>query len=97
MEVNASDERTGEKILGKIKNALNMNSISGKNPFECAEPVCLIVDEVDGAIGNGSYTDCTKGVSMIADYLKKCINYTAQKTKKKADNDEEDDEILPDD
>jgi hypothetical protein len=28
-EINASDERTGEKILDKIKNAISMNSYFG--------------------------------------------------------------------
>lgn len=42
---------------------------------EGKKPVCLIVDEVDGAIGGGTDQDNLKGIKKIVDYLKKCINY----------------------
>ncbi|CCH41221.1 Chromosome transmission fidelity protein 18 [Wickerhamomyces ciferrii] len=42
MEVNASDERSGQRVRDKINNSLNSQTFSGK-------PVCLIADEVDGA------------------------------------------------
>ncbi|KAH3666302.1 hypothetical protein OGAPHI_004491 [Ogataea philodendri] len=45
-EINASDERAGVVVQDKIKNAMKNNSLTGK-------PVCLILDEVDGATENG--------------------------------------------
>lgn len=42
MEVNASDERSGQRVRDKIVNSLASQTFSGK-------PVCLIADEVDGA------------------------------------------------
>ncbi len=50
--------------------------------------MCLIVDEVDGALG--SSLDGTKGIGQIVQYLKKCINYQATNTKSKLDADDED-------
>ena len=71
--MNASDERTGDAILNKIKNSISMNSYFDSE--EGKKPVCLIVDEVDGAIGGGTDQDNLKGIKKIVDYLKKCINY----------------------
>ncbi|KAH3677077.1 hypothetical protein WICMUC_001832 [Wickerhamomyces mucosus] len=42
MEVNASDERSGQRVREKVRNSLSTSTFSGK-------PVCLIADEVDGA------------------------------------------------
>lgn len=42
MEINASDERAGQKVKDKVNNSLTTQSFSGK-------PVCLIADEVDGS------------------------------------------------
>lgn len=44
-EVNSSDERSGTVVKEKVKNAMRMRSLSGKN-------VCLLLDEIDGAAGN---------------------------------------------
>lgn len=44
-EINSSDERGGTVVKEKVKNALKMRSLSGKN-------VCLLLDEIDGAGGN---------------------------------------------
>jgi chromosome transmission fidelity protein 18 len=61
IEINASDERTGDKILQRIKDSLSMNAhFEGSSS---SKPVCLIVDEVDGAIGGGSNNDSKKGIS----------------------------------
>jgi hypothetical protein len=41
------------------------------------KPICLIVDEVDGAVGSGGgLGESTKGIGQIVEYLKKCINYS---------------------
>ncbi|VEU21824.1 DEKNAAC102269 [Brettanomyces naardenensis] len=45
-EINASDERAGTRVREKVKNSVENVSLSGK-------PVCLIVDEVDGASEHG--------------------------------------------
>lgn len=42
MEINASDERSGQRIRDKVVNSLNSVTFSGK-------PTCLVADEVDGA------------------------------------------------
>lgn len=44
-EINSSDERSGMAVREKVKNALKMRSLSGKD-------VCLLLDEIDGAAGN---------------------------------------------
>lgn len=97
LEINASDERTGEQILNKIKSAISQDDFFTKNkqanPFiksdqtQTKKPVCLIVDEVDGALG--SSLDSTKGIGQIVEYLKKCINYSLTKTKDVSKDDEE--------
>ncbi len=57
------------------------------------KPTCLIVDEVDGAIGSGGTLDGNgKGIGMIVDYLKKCISFQDNLNKKKSDSDDEDDQ-----
>ena len=69
----------------------NPNSVE-----DTSKPICLIVDEVDGAIGSGSSNDSSKGVGLIVEYLKKCINYTQQKHKangKKAEDEDDDDDL----
>ncbi|KAG7813760.1 hypothetical protein KL921_000034 [Ogataea angusta] len=45
-EINASDERAGATVQDKIKNAMKNNSLTGS-------PVCLILDEIDGATEHG--------------------------------------------
>lgn len=44
-EINASDERSGNVVKDKVRNSLKMRSLSGKN-------VCLLLDEIDGAVGS---------------------------------------------
>ena len=71
LEINASDERTGETILNKIKSAISSDDYFTQNkqsiPFmkndvqQSKKPVCLIVDEVDGALG--SSLDSSKGIT----------------------------------
>lgn len=87
LEVNASDERTGQQILNKIKNAISSDDYftekGGKLGKQSAgKPVCLIVDEVDGALGSSFEGANSKGISQIVDYLKKCIRFTADKAAK---------------
>ncbi|KAG0243590.1 hypothetical protein BGW41_001801 [Actinomortierella wolfii] len=48
IEVNASDDRTGAAIKGKIESALEIQSIRGSD-----KPNLLIIDEIDGASSSG--------------------------------------------
>jgi hypothetical protein len=44
-----------------------MNSIDQQG-----KPTCLILDEVDGALG-GAEGDQSRGLQMVADFITKCI------------------------
>lgn len=107
LEINASDERTGNQILNKIKSAISSDDHftiksmrqqllekDGMSAPSAGKPVCLIVDEVDGALGSSFEGANSKGVHQIVEYLKKCIAYEAKSGKKKdtASNDVDDDD-----
>lgn len=86
--MNASDKRNGEEITNEIKNAITTNAHFNKQGFSTAKnhktnqdkgrkkPVCLILDEIDGALGGGS--DQSKGMNFVSDFLKKCIRVHEQ-------------------
>ena len=48
--MNASDVRSGQDLVSIIKNALEMNSIEMDGRTN-ENPTCLILDEIDGALG----------------------------------------------
>ncbi|KAK3147725.1 hypothetical protein QOZ80_3BG0285980 [Eleusine coracana subsp. coracana] len=48
MEINASDDRSASSIESKILDVVQMNSIMSDS-----KPKCLIIDEIDGALGDG--------------------------------------------
>ena len=78
-EVNASDKRNGEELINEIKNAMTTNAHFNRSGFDKSDsdqkkPVCLILDEIDGALGGGP--DQNKGMGLVADFLKKCIRDT---------------------
>lgn len=73
--VNASDVRTGEDLCQIIRNALEMNELSGEN-----KPTCLILDEVDGALGGAEGSQST-GLKLVADFLQKCLKASQKKPK----------------
>lgn len=58
LEINASDDRTGGVVKGKIRNMLTIEGVkscgltSGKKKV-CGRPVCLVIDEIDGVTGGG--------------------------------------------
>ena len=98
-EVNASDVRSGVELVDLIKNSLQMNSHFEKDNKESKKPTCLILDEIDGALGGGgSSTDGqARGLKMVADYLTKAIEAAekinqGKKPQEMANSDEEDKE-----
>lgn len=57
-EINASDDRSGNIVKGKIKDILSTQGIkcglaSGKRQTVARKPVCLVIDEIDGVTGGG--------------------------------------------
>lgn len=48
VEINASDDRSSSTIEGKILDVVQMNSVMAD-----MKPKCLVIDEIDGALGDG--------------------------------------------
>lgn len=104
VEINASDERTGDQILNKIKSAISSDDhftqkVTRPGQIEregSGKPVCLIVDEVDGALGSSFEGSNSRGISKIVDYLKKCISYMPKSTKRGATEEDDEDEPMED-
>ncbi|XP_050219762.1 uncharacterized protein LOC126670137 [Mercurialis annua] len=48
VEINASDDRSSSTIEAKILDVIQMNSVMAD-----ARPKCLVIDEIDGALGDG--------------------------------------------
>ncbi|KAM7462045.1 hypothetical protein LguiA_030166 [Lonicera macranthoides] len=48
MEINASDDRSSSTIEAKILDVVQMNSVIADS-----KPKCLVIDEIDGALGDG--------------------------------------------
>ncbi|CAL5347593.1 unnamed protein product [Camellia sinensis] len=48
VEINASDDRSSSTIEGKILDVVQMNSVMADS-----KPKCLVIDEIDGALGDG--------------------------------------------
>lgn len=75
-EVNASDKRSGAELVDEIKNAVTTNAHFNRTGFsnvklEEKKPICLILDEIDGAFGGG--TDMNHGMNFVAEFLKQSI------------------------
>jgi chromosome transmission fidelity protein 18 len=61
LEINASDDRTGGVVDGKIKDMLTIEGVKSsglksgkKQQANAGRPVCLVIDEIDGVTGGGS-------------------------------------------
>ncbi|KAI7825988.1 P-loop containing nucleoside triphosphate hydrolase protein [Gamsiella multidivaricata] len=61
IEVNASDDRTGASVKGKIESALEIQSILGSD-----KPNLLIIDEIDGVSSSGGEQSFIKLLIDIA-------------------------------
>ncbi|RVW12612.1 Chromosome transmission fidelity protein 18-like [Vitis vinifera] len=48
VEINASDDRSSSIIEAKILDVVQMNSVMADS-----KPNCLVIDEIDGALGDG--------------------------------------------
>ena len=72
--MNASDKRSPDDLILEIRNAITTNAHFDKSGFmqakkdanqsDAKKPVCLILDEIDGALGGGS--DQSKGMNLVA-------------------------------
>ncbi|KAI8878823.1 P-loop containing nucleoside triphosphate hydrolase protein [Backusella circina FSU 941] len=87
MELNASDDRTGEAVRSKIKAALEMQAImrepvsgSGKRIMSMDQkPNILIIDEIDGASSSGGAESFIK---QLVDLATADVSTEKSKTKK---------------
>ncbi|KAI4910089.1 hypothetical protein J4E90_007520 [Alternaria incomplexa] len=59
-EINASDERSGAVVKGRIRDMVGTENVRGVNTStvngkvrKAGKPVCVVVDEVDGVVGSG--------------------------------------------
>ncbi|KAI5845074.1 P-loop containing nucleoside triphosphate hydrolase protein [Morchella snyderi] len=76
VEVNASDERSAGVVKGRVKDILSNEGVKSMGAVtsasNCAvalgKPVCLVVDEIDGASGGGS-TNESGFVSALVDLV----------------------------
>lgn len=66
-EINASNMRSANDLIEAMTNALTQNSHFAKGE---EKPVCLIIDEVDGAVGGAIGANFQK----VVDFIKKCIS-----------------------
>ncbi|CAL1384459.1 unnamed protein product [Linum trigynum] len=48
VEINASDDRSSSSVEAKILDVVQMNSVTADS-----RPKCLVIDEIDGALGDG--------------------------------------------
>ncbi|KAF2768288.1 P-loop containing nucleoside triphosphate hydrolase protein, partial [Teratosphaeria nubilosa] len=60
-ELNASDERSGAVVKGRIRDMVGTENVKGVDTKtvdgkvrKAGKPVCVIVDEVDGVVGSGA-------------------------------------------
>lgn len=60
VEINASDERSGNVVKGRIRDIVGTETVKGVNTKgeggtvrKAGRPVCVIVDEVDGVVSGG--------------------------------------------
>ena len=69
-EVNASDDRTARTVDDKLKSALDVNPITLDGKVD-KRPTLVLVDEVDGATGEGSGGFVRQLINIASDYVPK--------------------------
>ena len=81
-EINGSDVRSPKELIEQIKNALQSNShfTTVGQTQDLGKPVCLIIDEVDGALQGG----VGQGFSKVVEFLKQGIQNFESKHKSTA-------------
>ena len=64
IEINSSDDRTAKVLRQRIKDATEVQSVFGamSSRPEMSRPVCVILDEIDGAMGG---SDATSAISEL--------------------------------
>ncbi|KAJ7546189.1 hypothetical protein O6H91_08G029300 [Diphasiastrum complanatum] len=68
VEINASDDRVATTLQGKILDAIQMKSVMG----DC-KPNCLIIDEIDGALGGAEGKGAIASLLEIVSAEKKMV------------------------
>lgn len=76
LEINASDDRSREVVKGRIRDSVGTESVKmaatksvrGK-PSKAARPVCVVVDEVDGAYGGAGGSGEGGFISALIDLV----------------------------
>lgn len=63
LEVNASDERSGNTVTGRIQNAID----AGSGLASGGKPTCVIIDEIDGVGGGGDQSFVRSLLKLIQD------------------------------
>lgn len=69
-EVNASDDRTARTVEDKLKSALDVNPITFDGKVD-KRPTLVLVDEIDGATGEGSGGFVRQLINIATDYVPK--------------------------
>ncbi|OAA56949.1 ATPase, AAA-type, core [Niveomyces insectorum RCEF 264] len=73
LEINASDDRSRDVVQGRIRTSLGTESVKmveTKTAKNAARPVCVVVDEVDGAVGGSSATGEGGFVKALLDLVR---------------------------
>jgi DNA polymerase III delta prime subunit len=66
VEINASDERSRPALLKAVAAAVQMQPVLGER-----RPNCLVIDEIDGAIGGDGARSGSSAVGAVADLMKR--------------------------
>ena len=72
-EINASDDRSGKTLINKIENLVTNQTIRAEK-----KPVCLIIDEVEGALDSDA-----NGIKEVLNYIENGSSGEGNKEKEK--------------
>lgn len=65
VEINASDDRSAEKLVQKVQDAMAMQSVMGDR-----RPNLVVLDEIDGAVGGSN--ESRNAIAALVKYIAKC-------------------------